>query len=192
MDQSNIHSDKKPTVRYRDLFTSFFKIGVFTFGGGYAMVPLIEQEVVEKRGWIEMQEFKDLLTVAQSIPGPIALNSAAFIGYKSRGYSGALASLLGIVVPSFVIIMVVAIFFSSIRHNPIVEAAFKAMRPVVVALIVAPTIAFMRGMKPLMIVVTFASMALIALNLCSPAALILAAIVVGVIWTFKLQNAAKK
>ncbi|MFI3270428.1 MAG: chromate transporter [Rikenellaceae bacterium] len=186
-----INKEIQQQVGLLELFTSFFKLGIFTFGGGYAMIPLIEREVIERRGWIERKEFIDLLTVAQSIPGPIALNAGAFIGYKSRGYLGAFSAVLGIAVPSFVIIMIVAIFFNSIRHNPIVDAAFKAMRPVVVALIVAPTISLMKGMSPVMIGVTILSMVLISMHLSSPATLILAAIVLAIIWTFRANKEAK-
>ena len=88
--------------RLRTIFASFFKIGLFTFGGGYAMLPLIEQELIAKRGWIEHKEFLDLLTLAQSVPGPIAINTSVFVGYKMRGLKGAVAALLGSVLPSFV------------------------------------------------------------------------------------------
>jgi chromate transport protein ChrA len=80
--------------RLRTIFASFFKIGLFTFGGGYAMLPLIEQELIAKRGWIEHKEFLDLLTLAQSVPGPIAINTSVFVGYKMRGLKGAVAALL--------------------------------------------------------------------------------------------------
>ncbi len=175
-------------IKLWDLFTSFLKIGLFTFGGGYAMIPLIEEEVVTRRGWVESRDFLDLLTIAQSIPGPIALNSAAFVGYKSRGYIGALMALLGIVLPSFLIILLVAIFFNSIRHNPIVEAAFKAMRPVVVALIIAPTITFLKGMSPLAIVVTILSIVAFVVLGLSPTILIVAAIVVSIIYTYMIRR----
>ena len=122
--------------RLRTIFASFFKIGLFTFGGGYAMLPLIEQELIAKRGWIEHKEFLDLLTLAQSVPGPIAINTSVFVGYKMRGLKGAVAALLGSVLPSFVIILAIALMFADIRHNPVVDAAFKGMRPAVVALIV--------------------------------------------------------
>ena len=82
-----------------NLFWSFFKVGVFTFGGGYAMVPLIEKEVVDRRAWIDREEFLDLLTLAQTSPGPLALNTAVFVGYKIDRYRGALSSVLGVVVP---------------------------------------------------------------------------------------------
>ena len=81
------------------LFWSFLKIGLFTFGGGYAMIPLIRREVIDRRGWIAEREFLDLLTLAQSAPGPISLNTSVFVGYRVRGYAGAVAAILGVVVP---------------------------------------------------------------------------------------------
>ena len=85
--------------RLHTIFLSFFKIGLFTFGGGYAMLPLIERELIAKRKWIEQKEFLDLLTLAQSVPGPIAVNTSVFVGYKVRGFGGAVAALLGAVLP---------------------------------------------------------------------------------------------
>ena len=126
------------------IFVSFLKIGMFTFGGGYAMLPLIEQELITKRRWIEQKEFLDLLTLAQSVPGPIAVNTSVFVGYKVRGLRGAAAALLGTVTPSFVIILVIAVFFAGIRHNPVVDAAFKGMRPAVVALIIGSIVKRLR------------------------------------------------
>ena len=130
-----------------NLFWSFFKVGVFTFGGGYAMVPLIEKEVVDRRAWIDREEFLDLLTLAQTSPGPLALNTAVFVGYKIDRYRGAFSSVLGVVVPSFVIILLVALFFVSFEHEPVVEAVFKGMRPAVVALILAPIIHLSNGVS---------------------------------------------
>ncbi len=126
------------------LFWSFFKIGIFTFGGGYAMIPLIRREVIDRRNWIAERDFLDLLTLAQSAPGPISLNTSVFVGYKMRGYAGAVASILGVVVPSFVIILLIALLFADIRYNPIVDAAFKGMRTAVVALFVVPVISLAR------------------------------------------------
>ena len=128
------------------MFGSFFKIGLFTFGGGYAMVPIIQREVIDRRGWIDRDEFVELLTLAQSAPGPIALNTSVFVGYKMRGYAGALAALLGVVVPAFTVILLVAIYFAQFRENVYVNAAFKGMRPAVVALIVSPIVSLSRGM----------------------------------------------
>ena len=133
--------------KYLELFFSFLKIGVFTFGGGYAMIPIIQREVIDKHHWIEEKEFFDLLTLAQSAPGPISLNASVFVGYKMYGYRGALMALAGVAMPSFFIILLVAIFFSQIRENSIVDAAFKGMRPVVVALMFAPVVGLAKGMK---------------------------------------------
>ena len=108
--------------RLHTIFLSFFKIGLFTFGGGYAMLPLIERELIAKRKWIEQKEFLDLLTLAQSVPGPIAVNTSVFVGYKVRGFGGAVAALLGCVLPSFAIILAIALFFSDIRQNPVIDA----------------------------------------------------------------------
>lgn len=110
------------------------------------MIPLIEREIIERRKWIAKEDFLEMMVVAQSAPGPIALNTAVFIGYKMRGYAGAVAASLGVVVPSFSVILLVAMFFTNIRHNSVVDAAFKGMRPAVVALIVAPMINILRGM----------------------------------------------
>lgn len=128
------------------LFLSFAKISTFTFGGGYAMIPLIQREVIERRHWIEREQFLDLLALAQSAPGPIALNTSVFVGYKIRGIRGALAAISGIVVPCFVIILLIAMFFADIRHDPVVEAVFKGMRPAVVALIAAPILSLSKGL----------------------------------------------
>ena len=111
------------------------------------MIPLIQHEVIHKRRWIEERDFIDLLTLAQTAPGPIALNTAVFVGYKRRGYLGALSAIMGVIVPSFVVILIVAIFFASIRDNAYVDAAFKGMRPAVVALIVAPIVGLTKGMR---------------------------------------------
>ena len=165
------------------LFISFLKIGSFTFGGGYAMVPIIEREVIDHRGWVAREDFLDLLTIAQSAPGPIALNTAVFVGYKIRGVWGALSALLGIVIPSFTIILLVAIFFADIRQNSVVDAAFKAMRPAVVALIIAPILGLARGMhRAMWIVVVLTALAVWRLGI-SPVYLLAAAAVVGLMWS---------
>lgn len=123
---------------YWQLFWSFFKIGAFTFGGGYAMIPLIQREVVERKKWLGESEFMDMLAIAQSVPGPIALNTAVFVGNKKRGVRGSLFSSLGIILPSFIIILLIALVFTEFKNNPGVERVFKGIRPAVVALIAAP------------------------------------------------------
>lgn len=168
--------------RLSTIFFSFLKIGMFTFGGGYAMLPLIEQELITKRKWIEQKEFLDLLTLAQSVPGPIAVNTSVFVGYKVRGFGGAVAALLGSVLPSFVIILVIAIFFTDIRHNPVVDAAFKGMRPAVVALIIGPVISLARGMHWIMfIVIAAAALAIWWLD-WSPIYVLVTAAAIGIAW----------
>ena len=132
---------------YLQLFWSFFKIGAFTLGGGYVMIPMIEREIVGRRRWISSDEFSETLALAQSAPGPIAINSAVFVGYKMRGMKGVLASVLGTVVPSFVIILTVAVFFSSIRDNETVTRIFKGLRPAVAALIAVPVIQMLEKEK---------------------------------------------
>ncbi len=140
-----------------EIVWSFLKIGAFTFGGGYAMIPLIQHEVINRRRWLTEHEFTDLLTLAQAAPGPISLNTAVFVGYKQRGYLGSLAAILGVVLPSFVIILLVAMFFANVRHNHWVDAAFRGMRPAVVALIIAPIVGLTRGMRWWMIAVALAT-----------------------------------
>jgi len=132
---------------YLEAFGIFFKIGAFTIGGGYAMVPLIENEIVTKRNWISKDDFIDLLAIAQSAPGILAVNISIFIGYKLRGIRGSLVTALGTVLPSFVIILAIAMFFHNFKDNPIVERIFKGIRPAVVALIAAPTFSMAKSAK---------------------------------------------
>jgi chromate transporter len=124
---------------YKSLFTTFFKIGIFTLGGGYAMIPLIEEEVVNKKQWVSKDEMLDLIAIAQSCPGVFAINIATFIGYKLRKTRGAVATTVGTALPSFLIILAIAIFFSQFKENRVVAAIFRGIRPAVVALIAVPT-----------------------------------------------------
>lgn len=133
--------------RYIQLFWSFFKIGCFTFGGGYAMLPLMQREIIERRGWLKEDEFVELLALAQISPGPVSLNTAVFVGFKRSGYAGAGVALLGTVVPSFVIILCVVALFADFRDLPAVESALRGMRPAVVALIAAPLYNMIKGMS---------------------------------------------
>ena len=123
---------------YLKLFISFFKIGAFTFGGGWAMIPLIEREVVDKQNWIKREDFVDALAIAQSLPGGLAANISILIGNKLRGLKGCLTATLGTILPSFLIILAIAIWFVQTYDNPVVERIFKGIRPAVVALIVSP------------------------------------------------------
>ena len=121
------------------LFTTFFRIGLFTLGGGYAMIPLIEEEVVNRHKWIDKDEMLDLIAIAQSCPGVFAINIAIFIGYKLNKERGAVATTLGTALPSFLIILAIAMFFQQFEDNRVVAALFKGIRPAVVALIAVPT-----------------------------------------------------
>ena len=124
------------------LFATFFKIGAFTFGGGWAMISIIEREIVDKYHWIEREEFLDLLAVAQSLPGILAVNISVAVGDKLRGLKGSVCSAAGTIAPSFMIILLIAMFLTPdlITNNPVISSIFKGIRPVVVALIVAPVI----------------------------------------------------
>lgn len=141
---NNIQSpapEKTPAV-VAALFITFLKIGAFTFGGGWAMISLIEREIVDRRHWIERDEFLDLLAVAQSMPGILAVNIAVSVGDKIRGLRGAVAAALGTILPSFLIILAIAIFLTPevIKSNRVISAIFTGIRPCVVALIIAPVI----------------------------------------------------
>ena len=125
--------------QYWELFKIFFRIGAFTIGGGYAMVPLIEDEIVAKRKWIKSEDFLDLLAIAQSSPGILAVNIAIFVGYRLKGMKGSLVTSLGAILPSFLMILAIALFFQQFKDNVYVEKIFKGIRPAVVALIAAPT-----------------------------------------------------
>lgn len=132
---------------YTDAFTSFFKIGLFTLGGGYAMIPVIEAEVVEKKKWIDKAEFLDLIAIAQSCPGVFAINISIFIGYRMRKVKGALCTSLGTALPSFFIILLIAMFFHSFQDNKVMAALFRGIRPAVVALIAVPTFKLAQSAK---------------------------------------------
>ncbi|MCM1110962.1 MAG: chromate transporter [Clostridium sp.] len=134
---------------YLQLFWSFFKIGGFTFGGGWAMISLIEREIVDRRKWIEREEFLDLLAVAQSLPGILAVNLSVAVGDKMRGMKGSLAAAVGTIILPFLIILAIAIFLTPdlIKNNPTVNHIFMGIRPAVVALIVAPVITSARAAR---------------------------------------------
>lgn len=120
---------------YLKLFWSFFQIGLFSFGGGYAAMPLIQQQTVTQNGWLSMKEFADIITIAEMTPGPIAVNSATFVGLKIAGLPGAVISTLGCVFPSCVIVLTLAYFYYKYRKLTVVQGILSCLRPAVVALI---------------------------------------------------------
>ncbi len=132
---------------YLESFRTFFKIGLFTLGGGYAMIPIIEAEVVDKNKWLSKKEFIDIIAVSQSCPGVLAINISVFIGYRIKKLRGALCTCLGTALPSFLIILAIAMFFHRFEDNKVVAAIFRGIRPAVVALIAVPTFKLAKSAK---------------------------------------------
>lgn len=130
-----------------ELFVTFAKIGLFTIGGGYAMIPLIKQTVVDDKQWATEEELMDLIAVAQSCPGVFAVNISVFIGYRMKRLPGALMCAFGTALPSFLIILAIAIFFRQFREDPVVASIFRGIRPAVAALIAVPVFKMARSAK---------------------------------------------
>ena len=162
------------------LFWTYLKIGTFTLGGGYAMLPLIQREVVDRKGWIDEEEFLNMIALAQAAPGLIAVNSAIFIGWRVGGWKGVCGAVLGAVLPSFLIILAIAMVFQDWKELPAVEAAFKGIRPAVVALIAAPLIKMAKSAKIgwITALIPIAAALLIWLGHVNPVWVILATIVI--------------
>lgn len=131
-------------VKYCELFATFFKVGTFTIGGGYAMIPLMKREVVERRQWMSEEGFLDAVSLSQALPGVFAVNMATHVGYRLRGTRGSIAAVAGNILMPVGIILLAAAFFYSFRHIPFVEQVFMGLRPAVVALIAAPVFSLAR------------------------------------------------
>jgi len=143
---------------YLKLFWEFIKIGAFTFGGGYAMIPLIEREIVNKYHWLTMEQFTDIIAIAEMTPGPVAINSATFVGYRVAKVWGAVIATTGVILPSFLIIWTIASVFFQFQDNPTIQAAFKGLRPAVLGLIIVAALSISKasilaGYKSLLIVI---------------------------------------
>lgn len=166
------------------IFMVFFRIGIFTIGGGYAMLPLVEREVVKNRHWLEPVEFVDMLALAQSIPGAFIVNTAFFVGYRRRGVIGALAAVAGAVLPAFVVMLLIVMFFVGIKDNPTVGRIFKGIRPAVAAMIAGtlPGLAKKAGLTRKTILITIAGAIWGWLVPLSPAYIVLAAAAAGAIF----------
>lgn len=165
------------------LFWAFFKIGAFTFGSGYAMIPMIEKEVVDRRKWFDRDEFYDQFALASSAPGPFALNTAVFVGYKLKGWWGSLFAMLGAVLPSFLIILLIAVYLTGFRGNRYVEAAFKGIRPAVIALIAVPFLNMLKKLPWYFMLMAAAVACVICYLGISPIYFILAGGAIGVVVT---------
>ena len=131
----------------RELFATFFRIGLFTFGGGYAMIPLIERDVVMKKHWMKDEDLLDMVALAESTPGPVAVNAATFVGRQVGGYAGAAAATLGVVLPSFLIILAVGYLLQMVMHSRLVRDAFLGIRASVLVLIASAMISLLRKMQ---------------------------------------------
>ena len=130
-----------------ELFFTMFKIGLFTFGGGYAMIAILENEFVEKKKWTDKEDFLNMLAIAESTPGPIAINSATYLGYKKAGVLGSAVATLGVVLPSFMIIFTISLFFDAFLSLTYVAYAFKGIQACVVYLILSAGIKLFKGVK---------------------------------------------
>lgn len=165
------------------LFLTFAKIGAFSFGGGYAMIPLITREVVEINNWMTPEEFWDIVAIAEMTPGPIAINSATFLGYKVGGFWGAVLSTTGVVFPSFVIILIITSMFIKFQKSEYVQSAFKGIRPAVIGLIA--TAAFAVGKVSIMdvksIIIAIITFSLISFTKIHPILAIITAGALGVV-----------
>lgn len=162
------------------LFWVFAKIGAFTIGGGYAMIPIIQAEM-SRRGWISDDDLPDIVALSQSAPGVMAVNISIFAGHKLRGFKGSVAATLGSILPSFLIILGIAMFFSAFKDNPYVERAFKGIRPVVISLIAVPMVNMARrSCKNVWTwLLALVSLVLVAFLNVSPIYIILCVIVLG-------------
>ena len=173
-------ADMEKKVSLWQLFWVFAKIGAFTIGGGYAMIPIIQAEM-SRRGWIGDDDLPDIVALSQSAPGVMAVNISIFAGHKLRGFKGSVAATLGSILPSFLIILGIAMFFSAFKDNPYVERAFKGIRPVVISLIAIPMVNMARkSCKNVWAwLVAAASLVLVAFLNVSPIYIILCVLVLG-------------
>ena len=162
------------------IFAVFAKIGAFTIGGGYAMIPIIEKEMKERK-WIPEEELPDIVALSQSAPGVMAVNISIFAGHRLRGVPGSIAATLGSVLPSFLAILLIAMFFTAFKDNPWVIRAFRGIRPVVVALIAVPTVNMARKScrKWWGLLLAAASLVAVAFLKVSPVYIILCCLVTG-------------
>lgn len=178
---------------FLQLFWTYLKIGTFTIGGGYVMLSMIEREVVERRRWINHEEFLNMIALAQAAPGLIAVNSAIFIGWRIGGWRGVIATVLGAVLPSFFIILAIAMVFQSYKDLPAVEAVFKGIRPAVVALIAAPLVRMASSAKITWgtAIVPIAGALLIWLAGLSPVWIILVTVLTTLLYTYLKERRAK-
>ena len=173
------------------LFITFFKIGCFTIGGGYAMVPVIQREIVENKKWISEDEFLDAIALTNSLPGPLATNTATYVGYRMAGIIGAITGVLATALPSFLIILAIAILFTSIKDSLVIQNIFSGIRPAVVSLIIFAVIKLAKaiGLKSKNFIISLGTLfGIIFLNIHP----IVAVIISGVLGFFFFREEAKE
>lgn len=177
-----------------DLFFTFLRIGAFTIGGGYAMLPLIQKETVEKRHWVGEEEFAEIIGLSQTAPGAIAINSSIYLGFRVAGFPGAIFAVTGMVVPSLVIILTIALFFERFSTIPAVKAIFNGVRPAVMGLILAALFKIGKSvLKNLTSLIIFVAMLLIGVVFdLHPVLIILIAALAGILFLNDKGKEAKK
>ena len=178
---------------YLKLFVTFAKIGMFTIGGGYAMIPLIEREIVKKK-WMSKEEFLEMFALTQSLPGVFAVNISIFVGYKMHKIKGGLVCALATILPSFFIMLLIAMFFARFQDNEVMIRIFNGIRPAVVALIVIPCITAAKALKlkyMTLIAPAIATVLIWQFGL-SPIYVVLAGIMGGLVYTLWLKDKLKK
>ncbi len=167
-----------------DLFKVFFKIGLFTFGGGYAMIPFIQKEIVEKNGWITDEEILDMFAIAEATPGVIAVNTATFVGYKISGFLGSLFATLGVVLPSVFIILLIAYFIKDFLSIKIIAYAFKGIRAGVIVLIIGAITKFSKNndINIFNIIITITAFFISAFTNVNTILILLCSLIIGILY----------
>lgn len=168
-----------------ELFVAFFKIGAFTFGGGYAMLPLIEKEIVEKRAYATSEEIMDYFAIGQCTPGVIAVNTATFVGHKKAGFKGAMAATIGVVLPSVIIITILAMCLSFVYDYPVVQNVLSGIRIAVAVLIVNAVFSmYKKGCKDIFgIILAIISFIIFAFLSVSPVIMVISGVILGILYT---------
>ncbi len=179
---------------YWQIFFTFFKLGIFTLGGGTAMIPLMESIMVDKKGWLSRDEVLDCISISQGLPGVIAVNMATYIGYKKKGFFGALAATLGVLLPSYIVIILVLTVLKPYIHNSYVRGAFRGMLPVIVGLILATAVKLWKSsiktiLQGCALVLTIFMVIFLKVN---PVWIILAALIYGIALGIRAQRELRK
>ncbi len=191
---------KKPLPKLLQLFLGFLKIGAFTFGGGYAMIALLENEFVSRKKWLEKTEFLDVLAVAESTPGPIAVNTATYIGYKVAGVLGSFLATLAVCLPSFCIIFAISLFFDKFLEFTLVRYAFRGIQVAVVYLIASAGIKLLKGLKKSLlnvllfsaVFISFVTLAVFAVRFSTVFYILICGVIGVAVYFFGLMRARKK